>query len=102
MWYGKVRYFDTEKILYRTVTYGILARYEITVRYFGEVRNYGTVYFLKEYSTENNSIPYRSNPLQPPRGGSRKQKLHSSWRMMTITGSFRSSKRIDPQPRRQT
>ena len=38
---------------------------------------------------------------QPPRGESRNQKLHSSWRMMTITGSFLRGKRIDPRPRRQ-
>ena len=35
------------------------------------------------------------------RGESRKQKLHSSWRMMTIPISFRGGKRIDPRPRRQ-
>ena len=33
MWYEKVRYYRTEKIPYRTVTYGIFAKYEITIRY---------------------------------------------------------------------
>ena len=43
----------------------------------------------------------RDSCHQPPCGESRKQKLHSSWRMMTITSSFRGGKKIDPQPRRQ-
>ena len=38
---------------------------------------------------------------QPPRGESWKQKLHSSWQMMSITESLRGGKRIDHRSRRQ-
>ena len=46
-WYRKVGYCGTEKIPHCTISYGILVKYKIAVRYFLEAR-----------STEFHSVPY--------------------------------------------